>query len=324
MDDMDYANFMQARMEWIAGWQEDVPNPDNYNMTKDEAAAAIGEVDQFVAGVDEGAPLSDHPDAEEAPTQRSTGSILPVRPSFRTTREGCSPRSRTGHASAEGLPVTELSQQAIDLTDRHRICIDSLVAGINRLWPPHPLETGAGAGDPKGDGTSPRAIPIIPLHAGVGQSTITREVMTIVVASDEATRFNGDFRNIGTVTDVPNLIKGLLGVEAELVDDFDLLRLDPDERLQVRLDPNNAPSEMVNRFVHQMSFSQFPPPVATKDNRIVDGNTRRKAFGHPRDALRPGAGHPDQLGRGRRRREAASRPAGPDAQQLQRQAAHAP
>lgn len=90
--------------------------------------------------------------------------------------------------------------------------------------------------------------------------------------------FNGDFRNIGTVTDVPNLIHGLLGVEAELVDDFDLLQLDIDHRLQVRLDPNNAPAEMVNRFVHQMSFSQFPPPVVTKDNRIVDGNTRRKAL----------------------------------------------
>ena len=102
--------------------------------------------------------------------------------------------------------------------------------------------------------------------------------MAIVVASDEAVRFNGDFRNIGTVTDVPNLIRGLLGVDAEVVEDFDLLQLDPDDRLQVRLDPNNAPAEMVNRFVHQMSFSQFPPPVVTKDNRMVDGNTRRKAF----------------------------------------------
>jgi len=103
-------------------------------------------------------------------------------------------------------------------------------------------------------------------------------VIAIAVTPNEATRFNGDFRNLETVSDVPNLIHSVLGVEPELVENFDLLRLDSDERLQVRLDPNNAPTEMVNRFIHQMSFSQFPPMVVTADDRIVDGNTRRKAY----------------------------------------------
>jgi hypothetical protein len=106
--------------------------------------------------------------------------------------------------------------------------------------------------------------------------------MTITVAPNEASRFNGNFKDLGTVADVPNLIHSMLGVEPELVEDFDLLRLDTDERLQVRLDPNNAPAEMVNRFVHQMSFSQFPPMVVTADDRIVDGNTRRKSY-HQRE-----------------------------------------
>lgn len=85
--------------------------------------------------------------------------------------------------------------------------------------------------------------------------------------------FDGRFDTTDFV-DPNELIEAMLGVKAKLEPDFDLTQLDPDERLQIRLDPNNAPKEMVLRFAHQMTFSKFPPIVVTKDPRIVDGNTR--------------------------------------------------
>lgn len=78
-------------------------------------------------------------------------------------------------------------------------------------------------------------------------------------------------------TDPTSLIHGVLGVEPELDAEYDLTRIDRSERVQARLDKNNAPAEMVEKFVHQMSFSQFPPFVVTSDGVIVDGNTRCKA-----------------------------------------------
>jgi hypothetical protein len=89
--------------------------------------------------------------------------------------------------------------------------------------------------------------------------------------------FNGTFDDAVNLSDVTGLIQAILHVEPEYVEDFDYHRLNPDERLQVRIDKNNAPREMVQRYVHQMSFSQFPPVVTTADERIVDGNTRVKA-----------------------------------------------
>lgn len=79
------------------------------------------------------------------------------------------------------------------------------------------------------------------------------------------------------LTDVEVLISKILGVTPELVDDYDLVQLDADKRLQVRIDRNTAPREMVERFVYQMGMSKFPPIVVTLDHRIVDGNTRYKA-----------------------------------------------
>jgi hypothetical protein len=69
-------------------------------------------------------------------------------------------------------------------------------------------------------------------------------------------------------------IRTIAKVEPELVEDYDLLKLDEKNRLQVRIDRNNAPKEMVDRFRFQMSESKFPPIVVTADHRIIDGNTR--------------------------------------------------
>ena len=89
--------------------------------------------------------------------------------------------------------------------------------------------------------------------------------------------FNGTFDDAVNLSDATGLIQAILHVEPEYVEDFDYHKLDPNERVQVRIDKNNAPKEMVQRYVHQMAFSQFPPVVVTEDEHIVDGNTRVKA-----------------------------------------------
>ena len=88
--------------------------------------------------------------------------------------------------------------------------------------------------------------------------------------------FDGKFDSTDFV-DPTALIEAMLGVKPKLEPDFDLTRLDPNERVQIRLDPNNAPKEMVQRFTSQMAFSKFPPIVVTRDPKIVDGNTRYRA-----------------------------------------------
>jgi hypothetical protein len=97
------------------------------------------------------------------------------------------------------------------------------------------------------------------------------------MSTPETAEFNGTFDAAVDTSDVENLIRALLGVDADYVEEFDYLKLNPDERVQVRIDKNNAPKEMVQRYVNQMSFGQFPPVVVTADDRIVDGNTRVKA-----------------------------------------------
>lgn len=99
----------------------------------------------------------------------------------------------------------------------------------------------------------------------------------MATTTTEAAEFDGTFDNAVDTSDVENLIRALVGVDAEYVEDFDYLKLDPNERVQVRIDKNNAPKDMVQRYVHQMSFGHFPPVVVTADDRIVDGNTRVKA-----------------------------------------------
>jgi hypothetical protein len=76
---------------------------------------------------------------------------------------------------------------------------------------------------------------------------------------------------------VARCIHEILGVEGELVEQYDYAALDPDDRIQIRLDKNNAPQEVVNLYAHQMGSSIFPPIVVTLDHRTVDGNTRRNA-----------------------------------------------
>jgi hypothetical protein len=95
--------------------------------------------------------------------------------------------------------------------------------------------------------------------------------------SATAETFNGTFDDAINLSDVTSLIHALLRVEAEYVEDFDYHKLNPAERIQVRIDKNNAPREMVQRYVHQMAYSQFPPVVVTADDRIIDGNTRVRA-----------------------------------------------
>lgn len=72
-------------------------------------------------------------------------------------------------------------------------------------------------------------------------------------------------------------VKTITGATPKLVEDYDILDITPTERLQVRIDRNNAPKAMVERFRWQMGESTFPPIVVTEDHRIIDGNTRYRA-----------------------------------------------
>lgn len=89
-------------------------------------------------------------------------------------------------------------------------------------------------------------------------------------------QFNGAFES-ADFNDPISVIAAIVGVEPELVTDYDSVQLDPAERLQIRIDKNNAPKEMVQRFAAQMAIAQFPPIVVTADHHIVDGNTRYQA-----------------------------------------------
>jgi hypothetical protein len=55
---------------------------------------------------------------------------------------------------------------------------------------------------------------------------------------------------------------------------FNLKRVDPSRRVQVRDEDNYAPKANVKAFQIQMESSVFPPIVVTSDDWIVDGNTR--------------------------------------------------
>ena len=133
--------------------------------------------------------------------------------------------------------------------------------------------------------------------------------------------FNGTFDEAVNLSDVTSLIQATLHVEPEYVEDFDYHKLNPDERIQVRIDKNNAPKEMVQRYVHQMSLVAVP---ARRRHRRQPHHRRQ----HPRQgtlgarrALRQRPRRPHQLGR-RRRRDAGADPVSRQAaQQQQRQAA---
>jgi hypothetical protein len=68
-----------------------------------------------------------------------------------------------------------------------------------------------------------------------------------------------------------------LGFSWTEVSDYDLTKVDPDFRVQVREDVHYAPKETVEQYAVMMGETPFPPIVVTKDNVIVDGNTRVKA-----------------------------------------------
>ena len=90
-------------------------------------------------------------------------------------------------------------------------------------------------------------------------------------------QFNGTF-NHADFDDPSSMIEALTGVRPELDPEYDLTRLAEKDRLQIRIDKNNAPKEMVIRFAEQMAYSAFPPIVVTADDRTVDGNTRVAAY----------------------------------------------
>jgi hypothetical protein len=88
--------------------------------------------------------------------------------------------------------------------------------------------------------------------------------------------FDSGFDSVN-FTDAIELIEAMVKAKPRLEPKFDTTKIDPEGRVQVRIDKNNAPREMVERFAGQMAFSDFPPIVVTEDARIIDGNTRYKA-----------------------------------------------
>jgi hypothetical protein len=87
-------------------------------------------------------------------------------------------------------------------------------------------------------------------------------------------RVNGES---GKSSVVIRIITEVLGVEPVLDESYDLYNLRPDERVQSRIDRNNAPAHMVKRYASQMGEFEFPPIVVTQDGVKTDGNTRVKA-----------------------------------------------
>lgn len=79
-------------------------------------------------------------------------------------------------------------------------------------------------------------------------------------------------------TDVVALCQRYLGVEPQLVAQYDRLHVQLQRRVQSRIDVNNAPDYMVQRYARLMSETRFPPPLYTEDGVPIDGNTRTRAY----------------------------------------------
>jgi len=89
-------------------------------------------------------------------------------------------------------------------------------------------------------------------------------------------RFNGQ---PSQAADIPTLCQQYLGVEPTFESQYDRLSIRMQDRVQSRIDANNAPDAMVKRYANQMGESHFPAPLLTKDGIPIDGNTRVKARG---------------------------------------------
>jgi hypothetical protein len=87
-------------------------------------------------------------------------------------------------------------------------------------------------------------------------------------------RFNGQPTQ---AADIQSLCRQYVGVEPALIEQYDRFQVRMQDRIQSRIDKNNAPDFMVKRYAHQMAESRFPAPLFTADNITVDGNTRVKA-----------------------------------------------
>lgn len=77
--------------------------------------------------------------------------------------------------------------------------------------------------------------------------------------------------------DIIALCQQYVGVTPTLVPQYDRLQVRLQDRVQSRIDVNNAPDYMVKRYARLMSETRFPPPLYTEDGVPVDGNTRTKA-----------------------------------------------
>jgi hypothetical protein len=97
-------------------------------------------------------------------------------------------------------------------------------------------------------------------------------------------RYNGGNTKVPMIE---KIISSVLGVDAEFEPHYDRLKIPTDTRVQSRIDKNNAPTSMVNRYANQMGEFDFPPIIVTKDAITVDGNTRVKAHAKRGDRYIP-------------------------------------
>ena len=102
--------------------------------------------------------------------------------------------------------------------------------------------------------------------------------------------FDGGFNAASanaTAWDPTALVEALLGVTPVYEEQYDLLKLTDDDRLQVRVEANVAPPFMVNRMAHQLGHTKLPPILVTLDDKLGDGNTRRLANGKRENRFYP-------------------------------------
>jgi ParB-like chromosome segregation protein Spo0J len=97
-------------------------------------------------------------------------------------------------------------------------------------------------------------------------------------------RYNGGNTKVPMIE---KIISSVLGVDAEFEPHYDRLKIPTDNRVQSRIDKNNAPVSMVLRYANQMGEFDFPPIIVTKDAVTVDGNTRVKAHAKRGDRYIP-------------------------------------